>query len=159
MQELGGRRKRIYAQQGAEVGAPFHDPCWNQELTLIWLNHPGIPRLSLSHLYTQHRAWTHNPETKKCHAPLTEPARCLRYTEFKKCFNKNFFNLFIHETQRGGGHRDTGRGRSRLHAGSPMRDLIQGLQDQALGQRRCYSAETPGLPSKQFFIKSLCVSC
>ena len=40
--------------------------------------------------------------------------------------------LFIHErhTERG---RDTGRERSRLHAGSPMWDLIPGLQDHALG--------------------------
>uniref|UniRef100_A0A8I3NWW1 Uncharacterized protein n=2 Tax=Canis lupus familiaris TaxID=9615 RepID=A0A8I3NWW1_CANLF len=29
--------------------------------------------------------------------------------------------------------RDTGRGRSRLNAGSPMWDSIPGLQDQALG--------------------------
>ena len=29
---------------------------------------------------------------------------------------------------------DTGRGRSRLHAGNPTRDLIPGLQDRALGQ-------------------------
>ncbi|XP_048961711.1 transmembrane protein 222 isoform X1 [Canis lupus baileyi] len=35
-------------------------------------------------------------------------------------------------TERG---RDTGRGRSRLHAGSPTRDSIPGLQDRALGQR------------------------
>ena len=32
--------------------------------------------------------------------------------------------------------RDTGRGRSRLHAGSPMWDLIPGLQDHALGRRQ-----------------------
>ena len=37
------------------------------------------------------------------------------------------------ERERG---RDTGRGRSRLHAGSPMRDLILGLQDDALGLRQ-----------------------
>ena len=35
------------------------------------------------------------------------------------------------DTERG---RDTGRGRSRLHTGSPMWDSIPGLQDQALGQ-------------------------
>ena len=34
------------------------------------------------------------------------------------------------EIERG---RDTDRGRSRLHAGSLMWDLITGLQDQALG--------------------------
>ena len=32
--------------------------------------------------------------------------------------------------------RDTGRERSRLHAGSPMWDLIPGLQDHAPGQRQ-----------------------
>ena len=42
------------------------------------------------------------------------------------------------DTERG---RDTGRGRSRLHAGSPMRDSIPGPQDHALGQRQ---AEEPG---------------
>ena len=31
--------------------------------------------------------------------------------------------------------RDIGRGRSRLHAGSPMWDSILGLQDHTLGQR------------------------
>ena len=37
------------------------------------------------------------------------------------------------ERERG---RDTGRGRSRLHAGSPMRDSIPGLQDHALSRRQ-----------------------
>ena len=37
------------------------------------------------------------------------------------------------ERERG---RDTGRGRSRLHAGSPMWDSIPGLQDRALDQRQ-----------------------
>ena len=36
-----------------------------------------------------------------------------------------------HERHRERG-RDIGRGRSRLHAGSPMWDLIPGLQDHAL---------------------------
>ena len=40
--------------------------------------------------------------------------------------------LFIHERQRERS-RDTGRQRSRLHAGSPMWDSILGLQDHALG--------------------------
>ena len=31
--------------------------------------------------------------------------------------------------------REIGRGRSRLHAGSPIWDLIPGLQDHALSQR------------------------
>ena len=37
------------------------------------------------------------------------------------------------ERERG---RDTGRGRSRLHVGSPTRDSIPGLQDHALDQRQ-----------------------
>ena len=37
------------------------------------------------------------------------------------------------ERERG---KDTGKERSRLHAGSPMWDLIRGLQDHALGERR-----------------------
>ena len=42
------------------------------------------------------------------------------------------FYLFIHKrhTQR---DIDTGRGRSRLHAGNPMQDSILGLQDCGLG--------------------------
>ena len=32
--------------------------------------------------------------------------------------------------------RHTGRGRSRLHAGSPMWDLIPDLQDHTLGRRQ-----------------------
>ena len=48
--------------------------------------------------------------------------------------------LFIYsrETQRERG-RDPGRGRSRIHAGSPMWDLIPGLQDNALSQRQMFN--------------------
>ncbi|XP_077736701.1 fibrous sheath-interacting protein 1 isoform X2 [Canis aureus] len=50
------------------------------------------------------------------------------------------------ERQRG---RDTGRGRSRLHAGSPTWDSIPGLQDHAPGQRqapnRCATLGSPGI--------------
>ena len=42
--------------------------------------------------------------------------------------------------------RDTGRGRSRLHAGSLMWDLIPGLQDQALGRTKA-GAKPPSHPS------------
>ena len=42
--------------------------------------------------------------------------------------------LFIHGGDKEGwGGRDTGRGRSRLHAGSLIWDLIQGLQDHGPG--------------------------
>ena len=47
---------------------------------------------------------------------------------------KDFMYLFI-ETQKERG-RDTGRGRSRLHAESTTWDLIHGLQDHALDCRR-----------------------
>ena len=45
------------------------------------------------------------------------------------------FYLFIHERHRERG-RDTGRGRSRLHAGSLTWDSILGLQDHTLGCRQ-----------------------
>ena len=48
-------------------------------------------------------------------------------------FFKDFIYLFMRDTERG---RDTGRGRSRPHAGNPMWDLIPVPQDQALGQRQ-----------------------
>ena len=51
-----------------------------------------------------------------------EPSPC----KFMFYFLKDFIYLFTRDTHRG---RDIGRGRSRLHAGSPMRDLIPGLQD------------------------------
>ena len=41
--------------------------------------------------------------------------------------------LFIHERHRDRERQDTDRGRSRLPAGSLMKDSIPGLQDQALG--------------------------
>ena len=50
---------------------------------------------------------------------------------FLSFFFKDFIYLFM--IDRG---RDTGRGRSRLHAGSPMWDSIPGLQDHTLGQRQ-----------------------
>ena len=49
--------------------------------------------------------------------------------------SRDFIYLFMTDTQRGRERgRDTGRGRSRLHAGSPMWDFPD-LQDHALGQR------------------------
>ena len=47
------------------------------------------------------------------------------------CFFKRFY-LFMRDTGRGEG----GRGRSRLHAGSPKLDSILRLQVQALGRRQ-----------------------
>ena len=54
----------------------------------------------------------------------------------KDFFFKYFIYLFMRDTERG---KDTGRGRSRLLVGSPMRDSIPGLQDQALSQRQTLS--------------------
>ena len=51
---------------------------------------------------------------------------------FKK---KDFIYLFTRDTERERG-RDTGRGRSRLHAGSLMRDSIPGLQDHTPDRRQ-----------------------
>ena len=50
----------------------------------------------------------------------------------QKFFFKDFIYLFMRGTGRERG-RDIGRGRSRLHAGSPTWDSIPGLQDHALG--------------------------
>ena len=50
-----------------------------------------------------------------------------------KLFLFLFWRFYLFRRQRG---EDPGRGKSRLHAGSPTRDLIPGLQDQALGQRQ-----------------------
>ena len=45
-----------------------------------------------------------------------------------------FIYLFMRDTHRERERgRDTGRGRSRLHAGSPTWDSISGLQDHTLG--------------------------
>ena len=46
------------------------------------------------------------------------------------CVLNDFIYLFVRYTE---GGRDTGRGRSRLHAGSLMQDLILGLQNHSLG--------------------------
>ena len=54
--------------------------------------------------------------------------------------------LFIHERHRERG-RDTGRGRSRLPAGSPMWDSIPGLQDHTLSRKvDALTAEPPRDP-------------
>ena len=49
-------------------------------------------------------------------------------------FKKDFIYLFMRDTERG---RDTGRGRSRLHAGSQTWDLIPGLQVTPWAEGRC----------------------
>ena len=57
------------------------------------------------------------------------------------------------ERERG---RDTGRGRSRLHAGSPMWDSIPGLQNHALGRRQALNHwATEGFPLYTILLKHL----
>ena len=60
---------------------------------------------------------------------------CITYVWF---FFKDFIYLFMRNTERR--HRErgrsTGRGRSRLHAGSPMWDWIPGPRDHDLNQRQ-----------------------
>ena len=55
----------------------------------------------------------------------------------------------MRETQREKEGRDTSRGRSRLYVGSPMWDLIPGLQDHALSQRQTDAQllSYPGIPN------------
>ena len=53
----------------------------------------------------------------------------------KQIFLRVYLFIYSWETQRER-CRDTGRGRSRLHAGTPMLDLIPGPQDHALGWRQ-----------------------
>ena len=66
------------------------------------------------------------PEPKADPQPLSHPG-----TAHRKLFlKKDFIYLFMRNTERG---RVTGRGRSRLHAGSPMWDSIPGPQDQVPG--------------------------
>ena len=56
----------------------------------------------------------------------------------------------MRDTQRERG-RDTGRGRSRLHAGSLTWDSILGLQDHTLGRRQALKPLShPGCPSFTF---------
>ena len=55
---------------------------------------------------------------------------------------KKIFYLFIHERHRERG-RNIGRGRSRLPAGSPMRDSIPGPRDHDLSQRQTLNRWAP----------------
>ena len=57
----------------------------------------------------------------------------------------------MRDTERG---RDTGRGRSRLPAGSPMQDSIPGPQDHDLSQRRYSTTELPGAPVDSLIVIS-----
>ena len=61
-------------------------------------------------------------------------------------FLKRFY-LFIHERHRERG-RDTGRGRSRLPVGSPMRDSIPGPKDHALSRSQTLNHGATQVPLK-----------
>ena len=63
--------------------------------------------------------------------------------------------LFIYDRHRERG-RDTGGGRSRFHAGSPMWDSILGLQDHALGPKAgAKPLSHPGIPETVFLFKNI----
>ena len=59
------------------------------------------------------------------------------------------------DTERGRG-RDIGRGRSRLHAGSPMWDSISELRDHALSQRQIDTQPVshPGVPGNPYVLST-----
>ena len=61
------------------------------------------------------------------------PKKSVKVFRITVFFFKDFIYLFMRDTERG---RDIGRGRSRLPAGSPMRDLIPGPRDHILSQRQ-----------------------
>ena len=64
--------------------------------------------------------------------------------------------LFIYSCVRERERQSTGRGRSRLHAGSPMWDSIPGLQDHALGRRQALNHwATQGSPQSHIFRNSI----
>ena len=71
------------------------------------------------------------------HTLSSKVANCPTSSDFSKdsiIFLKIIY-LFIHKRHRDRG-RDIGRGRNRLHAGSPMWDSILVLQDHTLSQRQ-----------------------
>ena len=83
--------------------------------------------------------------------PLIEQVTLFGNTPFRMVSAQwSFFLIFIYsimrdrERERG---RETGRGRSRLHPGSPTWDSVPYFQDHALGQRLHQTAEPPGPPS------------
>ena len=65
-----------------------------------------------------------------------ESLALITYDMFAYLFNFFFKDVFIHETQRG---RDTGRGRSRLPARSPMWDSIPGPREHDLSWRQTFN--------------------
>ena len=66
-----------------------------------------------------------------------------------------FFYFFIHERPRGG--RDTGRGRSRLHAGSPMWDTIPGPRDHTEPKTGAQPLSHPGVPEIKSYLLEVCL--
>ena len=69
-------------------------------------------------------------------------------------------HLFMRGTQR---EADTGRGRSRLHVGSPLRDSIPGpLESQPEPKADVQSLSNPGVPPLKFIHDCVCfclISC
>ena len=76
-------------------------------------------------------------------------------------FFKKRFYLFIHERHKERG-KDTGRGRSRLHAGSPMWDSIPGLWDHNLSWRQmlnCWATQASQCQVVLLQILALLIVC
>ena len=108
----------------------FSSPLLSHELLLFHCVHVIFDRISFSVDSSPHRMRTHTSGqvyTGKTWVCL------LIHVYIQQSMNRHFFGIiYSWETQRERG-RDTGRGRSRLHAGSPTWDSIWGLQDKALG--------------------------
>ena len=83
----------------------------------------------------------------KFHSPKTFILNSFWLHECIQFFFKDLIYLFMRDTEKG---RDTGRGRSRLPAGTPKWDWIPGPQDQALSQR-CSTTEPLRCPQIFFF--------
>ena len=64
-------------------------------------------------------------------------------------FLKDFIYLFMRDTEKG---RDIGRGRIRLHAGSPVWESVMGLQDQTLRQRQMLNHWATQAPQYVYFL-------
>ena len=89
---------------------------------------------------------TEHRERRCCNwevTPATSPGNCLSLSYGFVFFLR--FYLFIHERHRERG-RDTGRGRSRLHAGSLMWDSVPGLGSHPEPKAEAEPLSHPGIP-------------
>ena len=132
---------------GLIPGPRDHDLSWRQMLN--WLNHPGIPKnqrfLKFGISDPTENLMKTTKLLRKRHircilSKLLGTSWCPSYqvNPWSKPIPPPFFwifYLFMRDIERERG-REMGRGRSRLHSGSPMWNLILKLQDHALSQRQ-----------------------